>query len=162
MSWRAATWGQPGGFPQRPLEVSPSKFEASPIGTLQQKMTLGHLDKNDQKWPIDYPLGVSFFQKSSFFLKNKESTATQEEQGSKRGRKIWVVCLVQTEIVLSCTVRKVCRAQTEHSAQKKGPKIPDFFRTTFCTVRTENWVLLKNWKFDGNFQSKTQILVKTS
>ena len=52
-------------------------------------MTLGHLDKTGQKWPKKDPFRRSLFSRNRFFWK-KESTATQEEQGSKRGLNIWV------------------------------------------------------------------------
>ena len=62
-----------------------------------------------------------------FSEKKKESTATQEEQGSKK------------------------EAKSEFSLE-----------LIFCFVKTGNRVLPNNWDFDGNFQSKTRILVKTS
>ena len=49
---------------------------------LMEKLTLGHLDKNDLKLTL---YGSLCFPEIVFFLEKKESTATQEEQGSKRG-----------------------------------------------------------------------------
>ena len=55
-----------------------------------EKLTLGHLDKNYQKWPKTYPLWGSLFSRNRLFSGKKESTATQEEQGSKLAPKICV------------------------------------------------------------------------
>ena len=66
--------------------TQPNCLEASQIGTPgQKKLTLGHLDKNEQKLPKHDPFGGSLFSRNRFFSGKKESTATQEEQGSKRG-----------------------------------------------------------------------------
>ena len=51
----------------------------------KKKLTFGHLDKNCQKWHQNDSFQGSCFSRNRFFSEKKESTATQEEQGSKRG-----------------------------------------------------------------------------
>ena len=54
------------------------------------------------------------------------------------------------------------RQHRRNRAQKDVPKSEFSLELIFGIVKTENMVLPKSLYFDGNFQSKTRILVKTS
>ena len=58
--------------------------------------------------------------------------------------------------------KKNQRQHGRNRAQKEVAKCEFSLELIFCIVKTENRVLPKNLDFDGNFQSKTRILVKTS
>jgi len=55
-----------------------------------KKLTLGHLDTNDQKLPKHYLYLGFLFSRNHLFLEKKNSTSTQEEQGSKKGGKFQI------------------------------------------------------------------------
>ena len=58
--------------------------------------------------------------------------------------------------------KKNQRQHRRNRAQKEVQKSEFSLELIFCIVKTENRFLPKNWNFDGNFQSKSQFLVKTS
>ena len=107
-------------------------------------------------------MGVFVFQKSFFLLKKKQNQRQHRRNRAQKevGKTEFSVLYRQKIFVLYS--QKICLVQTEHSAQKKVPKSQISLELIFCIVKTENRFLPKNWNFDGNFQSKSQFLVKTS
>ena len=78
---RSGFWTSRSGFCRR-VHLDKKSPPPSP-----KKLTLGHLDKNGQKLSKNYLYMGSLFSRNRCFFseKKKELTATQEEQGSKRG-----------------------------------------------------------------------------
>ena len=75
----------------------PNGLEASQLATLGQKNDMVTLGQKRSKIILNEPPEIVFF------WRKRESTSTQEEQGSKRCRKIWV--FFRTDL-LSCRNRK--------------------------------------------------------
>ena len=65
--------------------TQPNCLEASQIGTPgQKKLTLGHLDKNEQKLPKNDPFGGSLFSRNRLFSEKKRINGNTGGTGLKK------------------------------------------------------------------------------